>query len=169
MNFQDINTEKKYIDGYHNNLLNFHISYMNTKKCSIQDVDCHISSLRTNQQFFIEYKYKQKKLTTAQLLSYNTLITAQYPRFKNTYGYIIMGELPEENLFNKNVRFKPLTVIEMSKNSRLNLNSDEEEFYEKKFEIISAVKLGVFLNIELDYETRMKAVKYENKQTELQL
>ncbi len=162
-----MNLKEKYIESYHNNFLNFHISYMNTRQCSIIDVDLYISSLKSEQQFFIEYKYKECDLSIAQLLSYNNLITAKYQRFKNTYGYIIMGDLPLENLFNENVRYKPLTVIEMSKNPTLHLNSNEEEFYEKKFKINTAVNLSIFLNIELDYDTRMKAITYENEQTEL--
>jgi hypothetical protein len=159
---------KKYDEKYHNNELNFHVSDNNTKKCSIQDIDLYMSSLYSKQQFFIEYKYKNVNLKSAQLFAYHNFITAQYKSFNNTYGYVVIGELPHESLWGDNVKYKPVRVLVISKNDNLSLNSKVEDFICDEFIIKNKVHFKIFFDIELDYNVRKQAITYENEQAEIQ-
>lgn len=159
--------QKKYNETYHNNELNFHVSDNNTSQCSIQDIDLYMSSLNSKQQFFIEYKFKNVILKSAQLFAYHNLITAKYKHFKNTYGYVVIGSLPHESIWEKNVKYKPVKVLVISKNDSLKLESKVEDFICDEFIIKNETHFKVFFNIELDYNSRKKAITYENEQTKL--
>jgi|9_EtaG_2_1085328.scaffolds.fasta_scaffold34895_2 hypothetical protein len=160
--------QKKYKETYHNNELNFHVSDNNTSQCSIQDIDLYMSSLNSKQQFFIEYKFKNVILKSAQLFAYHNLITAKYKHFKNTYGYVVIGELPHESLWSDNVKYKPVRVLVISKNDHLSLNSNVEDFICDEFILKSRVHFKTFFDIELDYYMRKQAITYENEQAEIQ-
>lgn len=159
---------KKYDEKYHNNELNFHVSDNNTKKCSIQDIDLYMSSLNSKQQFFIEYKYKNVILKSAQLFAYHNLITAHYKHYNNSYGYVVIGELPHESLWSDNVKYKPVKVLVISKNDHLSLNSNVEDFICDEFILKNKVHFKTFFDIELDYYMRKQAITYENEQAEIQ-
>ena len=158
----------KFVDKYHNNIFNFHVSKANTHNCCIMDIDVYLSSFESKQQFFIDHKKPNDSIKTHTCRTLNVLSSSNYNNsyINESYAYIVVGDMPEKSYHDVG-EFSRLTVLEII-NDKFIISSNVEDFIKDEFYLNSFIEFDIFFNIEKNVHKRNKVKYYNEKQTEIQ-
>jgi hypothetical protein len=153
---------KEYNKKYHNNPLNWLLSTYSINEMSIMDLDAHMYSWKSKNQFIIDHKNINDNLSLNTCRVLNHFASAQYSNIEETNAYVVKGLIDTKNSKNYNA----LTIYEI-KNTKI-ISKDINDFIEDEFVLPKVEDFVSFFDINKKKFLRNKH-KYRNeKQTKIQ-